>query len=96
MATINDAQLREILTSSPTIAVLGVHREPEKSAYYVPEYLHDEGYRIIGVNPVYAGQELFGVGEEFRSPPPALQRRDLEHQPLAAGNHGGGLTLGRL
>ena len=60
MAPIKDAQLREILTSSPTIAVLGVHSEPEKAAFYVPEYLHDEGYRIIGVNPQFAGEELFG------------------------------------
>jgi uncharacterized protein len=60
MATINDAQLREILTASPTIAVLGVHNEPDKAAFYVPEYLHDEGYRIIGVNPRLVGQELFG------------------------------------
>jgi predicted CoA-binding protein len=60
MATINDAQLREILTTSPTIAVLGLHHEPEKAAFYVPEYLHDEGYRIIGVNPRLVGQALFG------------------------------------
>src|SRR5262245_19512609 len=60
MATINDARLREILTTSPTIAVLGAHREQEKAAFYVPEYLHDEGYRIIGVNPRFLGQELFG------------------------------------
>ncbi|MGN6104770.1 MAG: CoA-binding protein [Kofleriaceae bacterium] len=65
MATINDARLREILTSSPTIAVLGVHHEPEKAAYYVPEYLHDEGYRIIGVNPLLTDQTLFG--EKVRS-----------------------------
>lgn len=60
MATINDARLREILSGSPTVAVLGIHREPEKAAFYVPEYLHDEGYRIIGVNPRFAGQDLFG------------------------------------
>lgn len=60
MATISDAQLREILTTSPTVAVLGVHREQEKAAYYVPEYLHDEGYRIIGVNPRFHGEQLFG------------------------------------
>ena len=60
MAPIKDAQLRELLTTSPTIAVLGVHNEPEKAAFYVPEYLHDEGYRIIGVNPRFAGEELFG------------------------------------
>ena len=61
MVAIPDARLREILTTSPTIAVLGVHREPEKAAFYVPEYLHDEGYRILGVNPQLRGQELFGV-----------------------------------
>jgi uncharacterized protein len=60
MATISDARLREILTTSPTIAVLGIHHEPEKAAFYVPEYLHDEGYRIIGVNPQFAGEDLFG------------------------------------
>jgi hypothetical protein len=60
MATINDVQLREILTTSPTIAVLGLHHEPEKAAFYVPEYLHDEGYRIIGVNPQLAGKKMFG------------------------------------
>src|SRR5262249_1814460 len=60
MATINDARLREILTGSPTVAVLGIHREPEKAAFYVPEYLHDEGYRVIGVNPEYVNETLFG------------------------------------
>jgi predicted CoA-binding protein len=60
MATINDARLREILTGSPTVAVLGVHKQPEKAAYYVPEYLHDEGYRVIGVNPEFAAETLFG------------------------------------
>jgi predicted CoA-binding protein len=60
MATINDARLREILTGSPTVAVLGIHREPEKAAFYVPEYLHDEGYRVIGVNPVFRDETLFG------------------------------------
>ena len=40
--------------------MLGLHHEPEKAAFYVPEYLHDEGYRIIGVNPRLVGQALFG------------------------------------
>jgi len=60
MSTIDDARVREILESSPTIAVLGIHDEPEKAAFYVPEYLHGEGYRIIGVNPRFAEQTLFG------------------------------------
>ncbi|CAN5149193.1 CoA-binding protein [soil metagenome] len=61
MSPVSDARLREILEGSPTIAVLGAHAEPEKAAYYVPEYLHEEGYRIIAVNPRFVGDELFGV-----------------------------------
>jgi predicted CoA-binding protein len=60
MATINDARLREILSGSPTVAVLGIHHEPDKAAFYVPEYLHDEGYRIIGVNPHLVDETIFG------------------------------------
>lgn len=65
MAAINDARLREILTGSPTVAVLGIHREPEKAAFYVPEYLKDEGYRVIGVNPQFANETI--LDERVRS-----------------------------
>lgn len=60
MSGSSDASARRILESSPTIAVLGIHHEPDKAAFYVPEYLHDAGYRILGVNPRFAGQALFG------------------------------------
>jgi predicted CoA-binding protein len=60
MSAVTDARLREILQTSSTIAVLGVHSEPEKAAFYVPEYLHEAGYRVIGVNPRFVGDELFG------------------------------------
>ncbi len=52
--------LRRILETCPTIAVLGIHHEPRRPAYYVPKYLHEQGYTILGVNPALAGRELFG------------------------------------
>ncbi|HSK00064.1 MAG TPA: CoA-binding protein [Kofleriaceae bacterium] len=60
MSSIHDDRVREILSSSPTIAVLGIHSQPDKAAFYVPEYLHDQGYRIIGVNPRFADGAMFG------------------------------------
>ena len=60
MLLLDDARLRELLATSPRIAVLGIRRDPAKAAYYVPEYLHDEGYEIHGVNPGLVGQTLFG------------------------------------
>ncbi len=55
----DDERIRDLLQQSPTIAVLGIHQAPDKAAFYVPEYLHDEGYRILGVNPVFAGEVMF-------------------------------------
>jgi hypothetical protein len=55
-----DDDLRALLASARRIAVLGAHRDPAKPAHYVPDYLHQRGYRILPANPVYAGQTLWG------------------------------------
>ena len=62
MVAINDARLREILHLSPTVAVLRTPRGARGRPRVLrgPEYLHDEGYRVIGVNPQYVGQTHFG------------------------------------
>ena len=56
----SEARVREILTTARTIAVLGAHWEPQKPAYYVPEYMRAQGSRILPVNPLGVGRELFG------------------------------------
>ena len=57
-----EPSLRDILLGSPTVVVLGIHDEAARPASYVPTYLHDHGYRVLGVNPVLAaaGTELYG------------------------------------
>jgi predicted CoA-binding protein len=57
---VDPRRIRTILETSPTVAVLGIHVDTYKPAHYVPAYLHEQGYRILGVNPEFAGQELFG------------------------------------
>src|SRR5215471_10644128 len=56
-----DDSLAAILRQSKTVAVLGAKADPTQAAYYVPAYLHAHGYRILPVNPVIAGRELFGA-----------------------------------
>jgi hypothetical protein len=56
----SDAQIAAVLRSARTIALLGAHSDPSRPAYYVPEYLRSQGYRILPVNPALAGQTLFG------------------------------------
>jgi uncharacterized protein len=53
-------RIRRILETSPRVAVLGAHHETHRAAFYVPEYLHQQGYDVIGVNPRLAGTDLWG------------------------------------
>ncbi len=57
LSSVEDA--KQILQSSKTVAVLGVHKVQSKAAYYVPQYLSLNGYKIFPVNPVFAGETLF-------------------------------------
>lgn len=54
------AALTSVLRAARTIAVLGAHHEPARPAFYVPDYLHAQGYRILPVNAVLPGQTLWG------------------------------------
>ncbi len=53
-------EVRQVLLEARTVAVLGAHTVPRKPAHYVPDYLRSQGYRIMPVNPVFAGQTLWG------------------------------------
>lgn len=53
-------RVREILSDARTIAVLGASTKPERPAFYVPDYLHAVGYRIIPVNPLHVEQTRWG------------------------------------
>jgi uncharacterized protein len=55
-----DAQIADALRRARTVAVLGAHHEPSRPAFYVPAYLHAQGYRVLPVNPALAGETLFG------------------------------------
>ncbi|MDN4056908.1 CoA-binding protein [Massilia sp. YIM B02769] len=52
--------IAQILKDSKTIAVVGLSNKPERASFGVAEYLQQQGYRIIPVNPAYDGQEILG------------------------------------
>ena len=55
-----DPLLRRILRRSKCIACVGVSPNPIRPSHFVGRYLSLKGYRVIPVNPVHAGRELFG------------------------------------
>ena len=44
-------ELRQILTESKTVAVVGISDKTDRDNHTVPAYLKEHGYRIIPVNP---------------------------------------------
>lgn len=60
MNTYTDKFLRETLTQTKTIAMVGVSMKEIRPSYFVARYLNLKGYRVIPVNPGQAGKELFG------------------------------------
>lgn len=55
-----DAFLKNVLTRTRRIAVVGVSLNPVRPSFYVARYLTLKGFDVVPVNPVFAGQALFG------------------------------------
>ncbi|MCZ4352361.1 CoA-binding protein [Roseovarius aestuarii] len=56
----SDAVLKDILTRTRRVAVVGVSMNPVRPSYYVARYLALKGFQVVPVNPGHAGQMLFG------------------------------------
>ncbi len=46
-----DNELRDILKSAKTVAVVGMSNNPTRASFEVGDYLAKQGYRILPVNP---------------------------------------------
>ncbi|MFL9880026.1 CoA-binding protein [Herbaspirillum rhizosphaerae] len=44
----------------PIIAVVGLSSRPDRPSYDVSAYMQHHGYRIVAVNPMYAGTQILG------------------------------------
>lgn len=55
-----EADLVRVLGGSRVVAVIGAHSDLVRPAGFVPAYLHEQGYRVLPVNPRLVGQTLWG------------------------------------
>ena len=60
MPLTTDAEIRDLLTSARTIAMVGASDNPERASHGVMAFLQDHGYRVIPVNPAITGQHVLG------------------------------------
>jgi predicted CoA-binding protein len=52
--------LRRILAENRVVAMVGLSGDWYRPSYFAAKYLQEHGYRVIPVNPRYAGKELLG------------------------------------
>jgi predicted CoA-binding protein len=85
----DDAFVRGILQRVKTIAAVGMSANDMRPSYFAMVYLQIKGYRVIPVNPRYAGTKILGetvVGTlaDLPAPPDMVQifRRSADVPPV--------------
>jgi len=71
--------LRRILATTKVIAMVGLSADWFRPSYFVAKYMREHGYRVIPVNPRYAGGKILGerVYESLRDIPEKVDLVDV-------------------
>jgi predicted CoA-binding protein len=85
--TYADIELRQILETTMSIAVVGLSDRPERPSFQVAEFLSRHGYKVFGVNPKLAGTNLFDtpVVADLASLPQTIDMVDIFRNSQDAG-----------
>lgn len=79
----SSAEVRRILETARTIAVVGLSDKPERDSFRVAAYLQSQGYRILPVNPNLTevlGEPAYG---SLREVPVPIDVVDIFRRPEA-------------
>ena len=82
-----DADIRDLLESARTIALVGASDRPSRPSYGVMAFLQRHGYRVIPVNPQITGEHVHGefVFRDLAQLGMAIDIVDIFRRPQAAG-----------
>lgn len=77
----NPAVIRDVLSTTKTVAMVGLSPKSERPSYFVASYLQSEGYRVIPVNP--RATEILGekAYPDLNSIPFPIDLVDVFRQP---------------
>ena len=60
MPLTSDAEIRDLLQETRTIAMVGASDKPNRDSNRVMLFLQQQGYRVLPINPTIAGQQVHG------------------------------------
>ena len=85
----DDAYIRGVLQRVRTIAAVGMSANVMRPSYFAMLYLQSKGYRVIPINPRYAGEKILGETvlaslDDLPAPPDMVQvfRRSQDAPPV--------------
>ena len=78
MLRYDDKAIERILRKVKVIAAVGLSANDMRPSYFAALYLRNKGYRVIPVNPRYAGEEILGERvvaslDDLDAPPDMVQ-----------------------
>lgn len=87
MPLTTDAEIKTLLESARTIAMIGASARPDRPSYGVMKRLQDHGYRVIPINPQITGEHVHGefVYRELSQVGVPIDIVDIFRRPQAAG-----------
>lgn len=87
MPLTRDEDIRALLESVRTIAMIGASDRPDRPSYGVMAFLQRQGYRVIPVNPQITGEHVHGefVFRELSQIGEPIDLVDIFRRPQAAG-----------
>lgn len=82
-----DEDIKALLESVRTIALVGASDRPDRPSYGVMAFLQRQGYRVIPVNPQITGEHVHGefVFRELSQIGEPIDLVDIFRRPMAAG-----------
>jgi len=87
MPLTSDDDIRDLLASTRTIAMIGASDRPDRPSYGVMAALQAHGYRVIPVNPQITGEHVHGeyVWRSLDQIGEPIDLVDIFRRPQAAG-----------
>ncbi|MBB4100264.1 CoA-binding protein [Sphingomonas kyeonggiensis] len=87
MPLTRDEDIKALLESVRTIALVGASDRPDRPSYGVMAFLQRQGYRVIPVNPQITGEHVHGefVFRELSQIGEPIDLVDIFRRPMAAG-----------
>jgi predicted CoA-binding protein len=87
--TYDDAYMRDVLKRVKTIAAVGMSANDMRPSYFAMLYLQTKGFRMIPINPRYAGAQILGETvlaslDDLPEPPDMVQifRKSKDAPPI--------------